>query len=159
MNCGIYVITTPFGQQYVGATHNFKKRWSAHLTDLRREKHSNRLLQTVFTRCNGKGFTFTRLLVCSEKDLLFYEQKAIDVLKPRYNMKDAVVISLGSKAKEKKILIKLKRKLRRKLNHVATVSVVADSTKPQIFIASGVIGTKYKVIKHLSSVAVPPNLI
>ena len=43
----------------------------------------------------GDNLKFVPLLVCASTDLVFYEQRAIDVLKPRYNISPTAGSPLG----------------------------------------------------------------
>lgn len=85
MDTGIYTITAPSGNQYVGSASSFIKRWSAHRCGLRSGKHGNQALAAAYAKYGIDGLRFDKLLVCSRKDLIFFEQRAIDILKPKYN--------------------------------------------------------------------------
>lgn len=84
MNCGVYTITAPSGKQYVGSTVNFTKRWREHISQLRRGRHHSIALQRAWAKY-GEAIVFKTLLICSPENLLFYEQRAIDCLSPKYN--------------------------------------------------------------------------
>ena len=85
MISGIYTITSPSSGQYVGSAVNFVARWRQHQSDLRRGRHGNRALQRAFIKYGNDKLIFSKLLICRREDLIFFEQRSIDILKPRYN--------------------------------------------------------------------------
>ncbi len=96
-NSGIYAWTSLSGGQYVGSAVDVYKRRNSHRVALRKGIHSNRIFQNAWKKYGEEGFTFEILLFCSKNDLLFYEQRAIDILKPRYNLSPSAGNSLGVK--------------------------------------------------------------
>lgn len=82
---GVYTITAPSGSQYVGSAVSFSERWCAHRGHLRRGTHPNRALTAAAKKYGIAALIFKKLLVCSAEMRLFYEQRAMDVLKPKYN--------------------------------------------------------------------------
>lgn len=86
MNSGVYSITSESGKIYIGSTKNFAKRWAAHLLTMRNGEHINPMLQAAFLKYGEASLKFRKLIVCSEDDLLFYEQRFIDFLLPEYNI-------------------------------------------------------------------------
>jgi group I intron endonuclease len=97
LNSGIYTITSPSGKMYVGSAKDFDYRWSKHSYDLRKGVHHCKLLQSASNKYGFSNLVFKRLLVCELKDLLFYEQRAIDILKPEYNIAKIAGSNLGIK--------------------------------------------------------------
>lgn len=85
MNTGIYSITSPSGGQYIGSAVNFDSRWGLHRHLLNKGKHYNLGLQRACKKYGIENLVFTRILVCAREHLIMFEQRAIDVLKPRYN--------------------------------------------------------------------------
>lgn len=85
MNCGIYKIEAPSGHFYIGSSKNIKQRWAEHKSTLKNKKHCNPVLQRTWSKYEG-NLIFSVVLVCEEKDLLFYEQLLIDNLNPDYNI-------------------------------------------------------------------------
>lgn len=83
---GIYKITSPSGKIYVGSTRDFKDRFQRHSRELRLGTHGNAPLLKAWKKYFGIGFIFQPILICDEKDLLFYEQRAINILCPEYNV-------------------------------------------------------------------------
>lgn len=82
---GVYKIATP-NNFYIGSASNIKSRKNRHLFDLRKGVHHNLHLQRAFNKYGEEKLVFTIILICNKDNLLFYEQKALDVLKPTYNI-------------------------------------------------------------------------
>jgi group I intron endonuclease len=81
---GIYAITAPSGHRYIGSSLNIPKRWGKHRTMLKRGEHHCPGLQAAWRKYDV-GISFSVLLICSGSELIFFEQRAIDILKPKYN--------------------------------------------------------------------------
>lgn len=105
MPSGIYTITAPSGSQYVGSAVNLAARWRQHRHELNRGRHFNRGLQRAYKKYGLERLQFEPLLVCRREDLIYFEQRAIDRLKPRYNACQVAGSQLGrnhtAAAKEK----------------------------------------------------------
>lgn len=100
---GVYTITAPSGGQYVGSTrsiYGFAGRWRGHKEALRKQQHDNSILQNAWNKHGADKMTFAVLLVCDPADVLMYEQRAIDVLQPRYNILRRAGNSAGYKHSE-----------------------------------------------------------
>ena len=97
MNCGIYTITSFLGDQYVGSSANIARRWIRHQKGLQNGDHGNRILQRAWNKYGADSFEFEKLLICSPENLLFFEQQAMDVLKPKYNITLTAGSQLGVK--------------------------------------------------------------
>jgi group I intron endonuclease len=84
---GIYAITAPSGNQYIGSAVNIARRWKRHLSDIRNGAHPNPKLVRAFAKY-GSAMRFSVIIVCerSKTALLMYEQIAMDALKPTYNL-------------------------------------------------------------------------
>lgn len=83
---GIYEIrNTVNGKRYVGSAKTFGNRWRVHVQSLRRGDHHSRALQRAWEKYTPAAFQFNKLLICSEENLILYEQAAIDAFKPEYN--------------------------------------------------------------------------
>lgn len=83
---GIYSITSPSGNQYIGSAVSFRLRWNKHRSRLRAGTHHCAPLQASWEKYGEENFKFEVLIVCTRENLLFYEQSAIDILRPRYNV-------------------------------------------------------------------------
>lgn len=95
---GIYKITcTVNGRFYIGSAVNFRYRWACHTSQAKKGKHHSRYLQNAWNKYGESAFGFEVLLLCAKEDLIMYEQRTIDALKPRFNMSPTAGSSLGSK--------------------------------------------------------------
>ncbi len=85
-NCGIYQIkNTRNGKIYVGSTKNLKTRETQHFYELNKKTHRNAKLQRAYLK-ESESFVFEVLLICSEENLLMYEQAYFDAWSPEYNI-------------------------------------------------------------------------
>lgn len=114
MNTGIYLITTPSGKQYVGSAVNFIRRWTNHRNELIAGTHHNKPLLSAFMKYGMAGLTFEKLIVCEKKDLLLYEQIAIDTLNPRLN-----VLRIAGSALGMKLTLEAREKIRFAASHIS----------------------------------------
>lgn len=94
---GIYLITSPSGGEYVGSALNMRLRWHGHKIALRKGEHKNRKLQNAWNKYGEAAMSFASLLVCRPVDLLYFEQRAIDARRPRYNICLTAGNSMGVK--------------------------------------------------------------
>ena len=94
---GIYVITSPSSGQYIGSALNMRMRWHGHKTALRKGMHKNLKLQNAWNKYGEAAMVFSVMLVCRPCDLICFEQRAIDVRCPRYNICLTAGNSLGVK--------------------------------------------------------------
>lgn len=98
---GIYKISSPSGNFYIGSSVNIGKRWAAHRSYLRCDKHGNPKLQAAWHKYGETCLTLEVLEQCSPEGLLAREQHYLDTLKPNYNIaKDAMSPMLGRKHTE-----------------------------------------------------------
>lgn len=95
MTGGIYLFRCGAGRLYVGSSVNFVRRRRDHMSALRAGRHYNHLLQEAW---NAGGLEFLPLLVCSRDDLLFFEQRAIDILAPELNLTPLAESTRGYRA-------------------------------------------------------------
>lgn len=71
----IYAITNKVnGKQYIGSTVNYKARWHAHRSTLRRGKHHSFIMQNAWNKYGEQSFDFNLLLVCNKGQQIFYEK-------------------------------------------------------------------------------------
>ena len=94
---GVYTITSPSGNQYVGSALCFRERWWLHRRDLSKGKHHNAPLQKAFEKYGLDGLRFDILLICDADNVLMFEQRAIDAIKPEYNICKIAGSTLGRK--------------------------------------------------------------
>jgi group I intron endonuclease len=79
LDCGVYRITnTATGKVYIGSSATVSRRIYLHKWDLERGKHHSPLMQRAWSKYGSAAFTFEKVLVCAEQDLLLYEQILID---------------------------------------------------------------------------------
>lgn len=92
------------GKQYIGSSINIKRRFLYHQKYLRRKEHFNHYLQNAWNKYGEENFEFKVLLYCDKKNLLFYEQRAIDVYvafgSGGYNLRPKAENQLGFKFSE-----------------------------------------------------------
>lgn len=79
MQSGIYSITNKVnGCIYIGSASSLATRESVHLHRLKKGTHHNAKLQNSWKKHGEENFVFAVLLYCAKKDLIYYEQRAID---------------------------------------------------------------------------------
>lgn len=94
---GIYQIRNVLdGSLYVGSAVVFAKRRNVHWHLLRKAKHDCIHLQRAWDKYGPDAFVFEPLFVCPRTDLIYFEQRAIDVLQPRYNVARTAGNALGT---------------------------------------------------------------
>jgi group I intron endonuclease len=87
VNTGIYQITNLHnGKSYVGSAVSFRNRWREHVRQLSTKTHHSKVMQRAWDKYGEAAFEFKKLLVCAKADLIWFEQRAIDTLKPAYNI-------------------------------------------------------------------------
>lgn len=101
MTSGIYSITSPSGKFYIGSAVDFNKRWAVHRSLLKKGSHHSRGLQRAATKYGLDKLTFCQVLICCQKDLIFYEQLLLDGLNPTYNSNPIAGSCLGAKFSQK----------------------------------------------------------
>lgn len=95
---GVYeLVNTLNGHRYVGSAVNLDGRWSGHRSRLTLGKHHNGYLQAAWAKYGAESFAFRPLLICAKRDVVFYEQRAFDVLQPEYNLAPTAGNTLGFK--------------------------------------------------------------
>lgn len=96
MDTGVYLIENlANGRRYVGSANSLKKRFREHRRQLSEGRHHSRFLQRAWNKYGPLFFTFRVVAYCSRDDLLFYEQRLIDGLKPDYNTSPTAGSQLG----------------------------------------------------------------
>jgi group I intron endonuclease len=95
---GVYEIrNSENGNNYIGSAADLNVRLKLHRFYLRRGTHPNRHLQASWNKYGSDAFVFRTMLICASKDTLFYEQRALDVLKPAFNVRRIAHSNLGVK--------------------------------------------------------------
>lgn len=103
MHAGVYAITNRFdGKCYIGSSVNIDARFKQHQALLRKGTHHSAKLQRAWDKHGADAFEFAPLLYCApeKQPRLCYEQRAIDVLKPLYNICPLARSRQGSVATE-----------------------------------------------------------
>lgn len=95
---GVYTLTIrATGQQYVGGSKNVDHRFRQHQHRLRHDFHRSVWLQAAYDMGGMEAIEFKRLLTCRPEDVTFYEQRAIDELKPELNAAPRAGSNVGIK--------------------------------------------------------------
>jgi len=98
---GIYLITClPNQKKYIGSSKNIYYRLRRHLSDLRKNRHSNPILQNCFNKY-GEDCLTTQILEQGGGDLIQKEKQWIDSLKPEMNINDPAYIIFNEDTKKK----------------------------------------------------------
>jgi group I intron endonuclease len=93
---------------YIGSTISFKKRKNEHLWSLKRNNHSNQILQNLFNKYGEESINFEIIEVVDKDDLLINEQKNIEIIKSKdelilINILPVAGSSLGCKQSQETI--------------------------------------------------------
>lgn len=87
MQSGIYCIENiKSGKKYIGSSCCIYHRLKRHLCDLRKNRHSNKILQSSFNKNGENVFIAYSIEFCSEEDLLIREEFYIGEIKPYFNI-------------------------------------------------------------------------
>lgn len=98
MPSGIYeILNTANGKRYIGSAADLRVRMSVHRSTLNAGAHHSRYLQAAWGKYGADAFAFRTLLVCAPRDLLMFEQRAFDVMRPEYNICRIAGNALGVK--------------------------------------------------------------
>ena len=122
---GIYKISFNGSSKfYIGSAVNLNKRRINHLSDLRKERHPNTIMQRMFNKYGEMNFIFEVIEnVSSEHDLINREQFYINTLMPTINILKIANSSLGLKHTDETI-DKLKKIARERANDSEWISKV-----------------------------------
>lgn len=135
MKTGVYKITNSKNNKiYIGSSsRNIYKRWNAHLTELNRNVHANKILQNSFNLHGKDCFIFSVVEFVKEDLCLLREQYYINLLTPAYNICNIAGSRRGLKhSQETKNKISAKAKGRK----------YSDETKAKV--SASLIGNKRK---------------
>ena len=95
-SAGVYEIRNTLNNKvYIGSSININKRLNAHKNHLKRGAHGSVHLQASWNKYGANAFQFKRLIVCAEKDILFYEQRIMDGYKanqPKFGYNKRIVV-------------------------------------------------------------------
>lgn len=93
----IYLITDNI---YIGSFVNAHRRLNGHKLGLSKNRHPNPHLQRAWNKYGESNFSFEVILFCSRGNSLFFEQRALDIYKPEYNILKIAGSTLGYKHSE-----------------------------------------------------------
>jgi len=120
MNSGIYQITNIVNnKRYIGSSKELGRREKLHYLMLNKNIHKCVKLQRAYNKHGKEKFKFQILLYCGNKDLLFFEQRAMDAFnkKELYNICLKAGNTLGIKHSKKAN----KEKSIRQMGHVTSL--------------------------------------
>lgn len=145
---GIYKITNRLNNKcYIGSAKNINIRIQQHKTMLLNNKHHCKHLQKAYNLDGQEVFEFITLLYCSIKDLLFYEQRFLNVYwdnsKNCYNMCKIAGSTLGRRLSDE-------TKLKLSISHKG--KVLSEKTKARISIASSLRKHSEETKKKMSEI-------
>lgn len=83
---GVYSISDPSGDMYIGATVDFTQRWHVHRYELRKGIHHSPALQAAWDQYGEENILFRELEECGPDDLPRIEQAYFDRLRPKFNV-------------------------------------------------------------------------
>lgn len=110
----VYKITNKIdGKFYIGSTNNLMKRYYTHIYDIRSDRKTCVKLIRAVNKYGEKNFKFEIICECSTKEVLKFEQKYLNILKPHYNVAIIAGSNLGIKRTEE---VKLKKSASQKEN-------------------------------------------
>ena len=91
---GIYKIScSTTGKFYIGSSINIPRRFKQHISSLINKTHDNRYLQSAWDKYGEASFVLSILFYYEPSELIFIEQRCIDILKPDFNICVKVVNS------------------------------------------------------------------
>jgi group I intron endonuclease len=89
---GIYKIQNVVnGKCYIGSAKSFKTRFRKHKNVLVKNAHHSIKLQRAWNKHGEDAFIFQPIIFCEPKNLLFYEQQAIDLFDSYYSGYNATI--------------------------------------------------------------------
>jgi group I intron endonuclease len=132
LNTGIYQIVNIInGKRYIGSAVNLRGRKVRHFANLKGGYHENNHLQKSYNKYKKENFKFEILFYCDKKDLIFYEQRAIDYygILNLYNIAPIAGNTLGLKASEEsKLKMSIAQKNKKKPS-LETCRKISESRK------------------------------
>ncbi|MBU1173136.1 MAG: GIY-YIG nuclease family protein [Proteobacteria bacterium] len=104
MISGIYIIRNLISKKvYIGSAVRLNRRRATHFRELKNRTHKNPHLQRAYIKDGADIFEFKVLIHCDIDDLLWYEQRAIEIYKEAigwdnmYNISPTAGSNLGKK--------------------------------------------------------------
>lgn len=95
---GLYEIKSKISEhRYIGSAVDLDGRWAVHKYALRRGQHYSIPLQRSWNKYGEKSIKFSTLFYCDPELLVPFEQRALDVIRPEYNVSPTAGSRLGDK--------------------------------------------------------------
>ena len=137
---GIYKISDPSGGFYIGSSVNIERRFRQHKSELRRNCHTNFLLQSAY-ETHKENLKFEALsCVIDKKYLLELEQFFIDSLQPTYNLTMVAISAMLDPTVRERASEAVKRSAKHKQARLKNQTKAAKSiSKKVIRMTDGVI--------------------
>lgn len=96
MESGIYsIFCTGNEKTYIGSSVNIDKRFRAHKSKLRTNKHANPHLQSAYNKYGEKKFEYSVVEYCEKEKLIEREQYYLDNVSPEFNIRKIAESNLG----------------------------------------------------------------
>jgi group I intron endonuclease len=149
--CGIYKITNNVnGNFYIGSSNDIRLRWINHKHLLRRGISPNTILQSAWNKYGEDVFQFSIVIKCDPQDLVFYEQKFIDEMSPKYNAALDVVAPMQGRKHSEETKAKIGDAHRGMIRPIGTGAKIANilfgrkaSDEARANISAGLMGNQY----------------
>jgi group I intron endonuclease len=137
MTCGIYKITnTSNNHFYIGSALDINRRWSRHMSDLRKNRHPNKYIQNSWNKYGEAAFTFSIELECNKETLISQEQTYLDKYFDNqnlcYNLRRVADSNIGCIRSEETRLKYSKAKLGNTYAKGCKGKIVSDETKAKL---------------------------
>lgn len=124
---GVYMIEVDSDKKiyrYVGSSKNVYQRLHKHMSELRKNRHQNVIMQNLYNKYGFEKFGYTLLETCNPKELVFREQFFINSNSPEINITKEVIRNNLTEESKEKIRETLKRKhLSGELSHSGSEKV------------------------------------
>ena len=132
MTQGIYKISSPSGNFYIGSSQNIERRFVQHKSELRRSKHYNFLLQKAYEKHQGRLCYEIIFCVTCKNDIEKFEQYFIDELKPSYNLSNNASCPMRDPAVAARMSAASKSSEKHKKSRLANQKLAASSVSKRV---------------------------
>lgn len=84
---GVYQIQSKIKSEriYIGSAVDIYKRWSNHISTLKRDNHPNKKIQRHYNKYDKDDLVFSVLIECEKHQLIQFEQYYLDFYHPYFN--------------------------------------------------------------------------
>jgi group I intron endonuclease len=140
MTQGIYKITSPSGNCYIGSSVNIKRRFIQHKSCLRLKKYKNSRFQNAYLKYGQNNLKFEQIFCVFDKsNLIEFEQYFIDLYDPKYNLSKAAQTPALDENVAKKLSDSAKNSNKHKLARLINQKLASKSvSKPVIRLTDNV---------------------